>query len=253
MLNEGNRASQKQIVLKQAFIINRMRLEAIFFDAGGTLFYPDRSVTLAPLYERGLHPTDAQLYAAERHAKHDLDAVAARTHRVDQQYWENYYGYLLQSLNLNNVSLRLALVNAARTSSNWHCLLPGTRKILDKLGASYKLAVISNSDGRIATLLDASELAGCFRSVTDSGQVGHEKPDRRIFEAALRSLDVPPQKSLYLGDIYSVDYLGAVNAGMHGLLLDPAGTYATTATPRIESLAELEGKLREIEAAMAAR
>ena len=33
----------------------------------------------------------------------------------------------------------------------------------------------------------------------------------------------------------------------------PAGTYATTATPRIESLAELEGKLREIEAGMAAR
>jgi FMN phosphatase YigB (HAD superfamily) len=234
-------------------MMKAMRLEAIFFDAGGTLFYPDRSATLAPLYERGLHPTDAQLYAAERHAKHDLDAVAARTHKVDQQYWENYYGYLLQSLNLNDVSLRLALVNAARTSSNWGYVMPGTREILKQLAANYKLAVISNSDGRIAELFAASELAGCFLSITDSGQVGHEKPDRRIFEAALRSIDVSAERSLYLGDIYSVDYVGAVNAGMHGLLLDPAGTYATTATPRIETLAELESKLREIEAAMAAR
>ena len=241
-----------------SFVVSRiydekMRLEAIFFDAGGTLFYPDRDKTLAPLYERGIRPTDAQLYAAERHAKHDLDAVAARTHKVDQQYWENYYGYLLQSLNINDVSLRLALVNAIRTSSNWGYVLPGTREILDNLSANYKLGVISNSDGRIAKLFAASELAGCFLSVTDSGQVGHEKPDRRIFEAALRSLQVAAEKSLYIGDIYSVDYLGAVNAGIHGLLLDPAGTYATTPTPRIESLAELQGKLREIEAAMTAR
>jgi len=234
-------------------MMEMMRLEAIFFDAGGTLFYPDRDVTLGALYQRGIRPTDAQLYAAERHAKHDLDAVAARTHKVDQQYWENYYGYLLQSLNITDVSLRLALVNAARTSSNWGYVLPGTREILEKLAGSYKMGVISNSDGRIANLFAASELAGCFRSITDSGQVGHEKPDRRIFDAALRSLGASAEKSLYIGDIYSVDYLGAVNAGMYGLLLDPAGTYATTATPRIESLAELEGKLREIEAGMAAR
>lgn len=233
-------------------MMKRMRLEAIFFDAGGTLFYPDRDKTLAPLYERGIRPTDAQLYAAERHAKHDLDAVAARTHKVDQQYWENYYGYLLQSLNINDVSLRLALVNAIRTSSNWGYVLARTREILDNLGSNYKLGVISNSDGRIAKLFAASELDGCFLSITDSGEVGHEKPDRRIFEAALRSLQVAAEKSLYIGDIHSVDYLGAMNAGMHGLLLDPAGTYATTATPRIESLAELQGKLREIEAAMAA-
>lgn len=233
-------------------MMGTMRLEAIFFDAGGTLFYPDRDRTLAPLYERGICPSDAQLYAAERHAKHDLDAVAARTHKVDQQYWENYYGYLLQSLNINDVSLRLALVNAIRTSSNWGYVLPGTREILDSLAAHYKLGVISNSDGRIAKLFAASELAGCFLSITDSGQVGHEKPDRRIFEAALRSLGAAAEKSLYIGDIYSVDYLGAVNAGMHGLLLDPAGTYASTPTPRIESLAELQGKLRAIEAAMTA-
>ena len=229
-----------------------MRLEAIFFDAGGTLFYPDRDKTLAPLYERGIRPTDTQLYAAERYAKHDLDAVAARTHKVDQQYWENYYGHLLQSLNIADVSLRLALVNAIRTSSNWGYVLPGTREILDNVAANYKLGVISNSDGRIAKLFASSDLAGCFLSITDSGQVGHEKPDRRIFEAALRSLGAAAEKSLYIGDIYSVDYLGAVNAGMHGLLLDPAGTYATTPTPRIESLTELQGKLREIEAAMAA-
>lgn len=240
------------------FVVSRiydetMRLEAIFFDAGGTLFYPDRDRTLAPLYERGIRPTDVQLYAAERYAKHDLDAVGARTRKVDQQYWENYYGYLLQSLNITDVSLRLALINAVRTSANWGYVLPGTREILDKLARQYKLGVISNSDGRIANLFARSELAGCFLSVTDSGQVGHEKPDGRIFEAALRSVGVVAEKSLYIGDIYSVDYLGATNAGMHGLLLDPAGTYATTPTPRIQSLAELQGRLQAIEAAMAAR
>ena len=70
------------------------------------------------------------------------------------------------------------------------------------------------------------------------------KPNPAIFRAALAQLSARPEESLYVGDTYSLDYVGATNAGMRGLLLDVAGTYRDSGLPRIEKLEELEGWLR---------
>jgi hypothetical protein len=40
--------------------------------------------------------------------------------------------------------------------------------------------------------------------------------------------------------MYSVDYVGARNAGMDAVLFDVCGAYRERGLPRIESLAELE-------------
>jgi FMN phosphatase YigB (HAD superfamily) len=51
-------------------------------------------------------------------------------------------------------------------------------------------------------------------------------------------------ESLYVGDVYSVDYLGARNAGMQAVLFDVAGAYRDRDLPRVESLEQLENWLR---------
>ncbi len=165
--------------------------------------------------------------------------------RVDQQYWETYYRCVLEDLGIDDGPLP-ALVSAARTSANWTRVLPGTRATIESLGQHYKLGVISNSDGRVAKLLETCGLDDCFLKITDSGAVGHEKPDARIFQAALDSLDVAAEKSVYIGDIYSIDYVGARNAGLHAVLMDVCGAYANTASPRVESLQALETTLQQL-------
>src|SRR5258708_11923934 len=190
------------------FRIRSMLLEAVFFDVGSTLVFPNLELTLAPLLERGVRPEQAQLFAAERRAKREMDALMMQSGRVDQQYWETYYRYVLEDLRIDDGPLP-ALVSAARTSANWTRVLPGTRATIESLGQRYKLGVISNSDGRVATLLENCGLGGCFLKITDSGTVGHEKPDARIFQSALESLGVVAENSVYMGDIYSIDYLGA--------------------------------------------
>jgi FMN phosphatase YigB (HAD superfamily) len=47
-----------------------------------------------------------------------------------------------------------------------------------------------------------------------------------------------------VGDLYSVDYVGARNAGMQAVLFDVAGAYRDQEHPRVESLKELEGWLQ---------
>ena len=72
--------------------------------------------------------------------------------------------------------------------------------------------------------------------------VGHEKPHAVIFETALRAMEAKPQESLYVGDVYSVDFVG-----QHGrnaaVLFDVCGAYREKGLPRVESLEELVGMI----------
>ena len=51
-------------------------------------------------------------------------------------------------------------------------------------GRGYRVAVVSNADGRVRGLLEAAGLAPLLEFVVDSAEVGVEKPDPRIFHAA---------------------------------------------------------------------
>ncbi len=216
-----------------------MGVRAIFFDAGNTLVFADQTKTLAPLNSRGITVSESQIHAAERAARHYRDANAeTHSHNPDLQFWHIYYRELLGST--ADDALIDELVAAARTSGNWSIPLPNARNILSDLRQKYRLAVISNSDGNIASLFVRLGLADLFETITDSGQVGVQKPHPNIFHAALRSLDVRADESLYIGDVYSIDYVGARSAGMQAVVFDPYGTYAGNGVPRITRLEDLE-------------
>ena len=219
------------------------RVRAIFFDAGNTLVFADRSKTLAPLASRGLTVTEAQIHHAERAARQHRDAnAAAHAHNPDLQYWHIYYRELLGPS--AEEALLDELVAAARNSQNWSVPLPNAREVLTGLKAKYRLAIISNSDGSIGKLFERLGLADLFETITDSGNVGVQKPRPEIFHAALRSLGVSAEESVYIGDVYSIDYLGARAAGMHAIVFDPYGTYANNGIARITRLEDLESLLQ---------
>jgi HAD superfamily hydrolase (TIGR01509 family) len=223
-----------------------MPIDVIFFDVGNTLLFPDHEKTLAPLWKRGVHPDEAQLQGAERVARQEMDLLVSRTRKVDQQYWETYYSHLLRTLGITDISLRLELVSLARTSSNWSRIRSGTLEALDAIKKKYRLGAISNSDGHMAERLAACGFAGYFERIIDSAIVGHEKPSPEIFQAAVKAMSVTARQAVYVGDIYSVDYLGAQKVGMPAVLMDVAGVYATRNLPRMESLDELEAILSRL-------
>ena len=86
-----------------------------------------------------------------------------------------------------------------------------------------KLAVISNWDERLPTLLDRLALAHFFDATIVSALVGVEKPHPRIFETALAALGVEPSRALHVGDSRIDDFEGAQAAGMRALLLSRRG------------------------------
>jgi len=214
----------------------------IFFDVGNTLLFPNRARILAPLpAER--HPTLERWQAMERRTKQEFDA-GMMGGPVDHGFWWSFHTHLLEELGALDNGVRDALVANTQDSDNWDQILPGTRDALERIRQDYAIAVISNADGRIDLVLRRCGIIDCFQSITDSGIVGHEKPHPAIFEAALRAMKAEAAESLYVGDVYSVDYVGARNAGMDAILFDVAGAYRERQLARVDSLAELEGWLR---------
>ena len=215
----------------------------IFFDVGNTLLFPNRTRILAPLpAER--HPTLQAWQALERRTKSEFDQGLI-TGKIDHGFWWTFHTHLLNELGAFNEALRDELVANTQNSGNWDQILPGTRDVLDRIKEQYAIAVISNADGRIDAVLRRCGICDCFACITDSGNVGHEKPHPAIFAAALKEMKADPADSLYVGDVYSVDYVGARNAGMQAVLFDVAGTYRAQEHPRVESLAELESWLQD--------
>ena len=70
-------------------------------------------------------------------------------------------------------------------------------------------------------MLDELELRPKFDLVLASGEVGIRKPEPGIFFAALDQMEAQPQQSLYIGDNYWADVIGARQAGITPALLDP--------------------------------
>jgi HAD superfamily hydrolase (TIGR01509 family) len=210
----------------------------IFFDIGNTLLFPNRTRMLAPL-PSDRHPTLDQWQALERRTKTEFDQ-GMQSGRVDHGFWWIFHTYLLEELDETRDGLVQQLVENTQKSANWDQILPGTREALDRIHQKFRIAVISNADGKIERVLSRCGIADCFESITDSGIVGFEKPRPEIFESALRTMNARAEESLYVGDVYSVDYIGATNAGLQAVLFDVAGAYCERQEPRVNSVEQLE-------------
>lgn len=216
-----------------------MARKFVFFDVGSTLLFANRDRMLQPLYERGIVPSEKDLRGLECIVKNEFDDILEHDGRADHGFWDMFYMRLFEKHQLTDERLRQRLIANTRNSSNWDQMRPGTRDALERIAARYQIAVISNADGKIAELLGRCGIADCFRTITDSGIVGHEKPHPRIFETALASVGAQPAESLYVGDVYAVDYRGATGAGMEAVLFDVCGAYRDKGLPRVETLEEL--------------
>jgi HAD superfamily hydrolase (TIGR01509 family) len=229
-------------------VVANSKIKFIFFDVGNTLLFPNRERIHAPLARRGFVPDAEHLRDLECRTKNQFDEAMTGAMKAngstDHGFWWMFYTQLLAGIGLNDDVIRDQLVAAIRNSGNWDTIRPGTAEQLRELGEQYRLAVISNADGKIENVLRKCGIADCFRTITDSGLVGYEKPHPEIFRKAMLSMNAAPTESLYVGDVYSVDYLGATGAGMQAILMDVPGAYRDKGVPRVESLEELQTGLR---------
>lgn len=92
--------------------------------------------------------------------------------------------------------------------------LPGARSTLEGLrDRGIALAMVSNWDCALPQHVERLGLAHLFTTIVASAVVGAEKPDPRIFQAAIDALGAQPGRTLHIGDEQS-DVDGAAAAGL---------------------------------------
>lgn len=199
-------------------------LRAVLLDAGGTLIHPDRDFILALLAEEGIDADPRAYERARGRAREAVgDILRSTDPGTDATRSRAYFVALLTALGLprdrlENFGRRIRERHQA--GRLWIHMEPETAETLETLkAAGLRLAVISNADGRVAEYLDNAGLEGRFEFILDSALVGIEKPDPRIFAMACERLGVAPEETVYVGDTYEVDVLGARAAGIRAVLL----------------------------------
>jgi HAD superfamily hydrolase (TIGR01549 family) len=100
----------------------------------------------------------------------------------------------------------------------WHAYddtIPTLRSLRE---AGVRTCLLSNAGVPIRTVLDRDGITPWIDAVVLSYEVGHVKPDLRIFEAALAALDLPATSVLMVGDNANDDG-GGVAIGLRTLIL----------------------------------
>jgi putative hydrolase of the HAD superfamily len=85
--------------------------------------------------------------------------------------------------------------------------------------AGLKLAVVSNWDVSLASVLEGVGLAGLLDGVVTSAAAGAAKPDPAVFLRALELLQLRPEEAIHLGDSPELDRAGAAAAGIESVLV----------------------------------
>ena len=146
------------------------------------------------------------------------------------------------------VAEQLSLVHMAYLASTTR-LPAGHRTVLQTLAARYRLGLISNFDHEPTArrVLAAHGIEGCFEVMVISDGFGRRKPHPSIFHAALRDLGVSAGDAVYVGDSVTDDVIGAANAQLAVVWINPKGEPLPPGTPQpyavISGLGELPALL----------
>jgi HAD superfamily hydrolase (TIGR01549 family) len=229
----------------------RRPIDTICLDAGGTLVWPNWERVRDALAAHGVAVDASSLAAADPRVRRSLDEQHLIASSTDQSRAWNFFDAVLTAAGVElTSSVRRALSSVEeyqRTSNIWETVpafVAPTLVHLRRLG--YKLVVVSNANGTVRQAFRRVGLFDLVDVIVDSAEEGFEKPDRRLFDAALKLAGAQHSRAVHVGDIYHIDVAGARAAGLTPVLVDEAGLYPDADCHRVRSIAELPAWLERM-------
>lgn len=204
----------------------------VFFDLDRTLWDLDRNATeaLSDIYAK---------YDLKGRGIPDVDAFVLHYNEYNELLWDRYRRKLIDKNTLRALRFKQVLahygVKDQKLSDNVEQdfiheaprrkhLVPGAMELLDLIKYDYKLHIITNGFPETqAYKMEHSGLTPYFDVIVTSEGSGHAKPDRKIFDHALKLAKATKEESIMIGDDLAVDIVGAREAGWAQIFYNPIG------------------------------
>jgi len=235
-------------------VAERPPLDAVLFDAGGTLGRLDFEWMATAVTALGFELDAAALRDAEIEGRRRYDDSVGMPRPGDRPDEPSpplgaagdthaYFVGMLAQARVPEALVPRVLerwLERQRGPGLWSRRMEGAAEALAGVRAlGLRRAVVSNSDGRAEQHVRDWGLLGELEFVVDSQLVGVEKPDPRIFHIGLERLRLPAERVLYVGDIRCCDETGSRAAGLPFVLIDPTGEYAAPGSASIARISAL--------------
>jgi HAD superfamily hydrolase (TIGR01549 family) len=214
---------------------------AVTFDYGQTLAELDTEYLARRVAERGATVTRERLDQASPQAWKEYDAAKSRG-ETGRAAWSSFMRALLTGAGVRSSTAPGAEVTSTLVdflwseqprNNLWRRAIAGMSELCADLSThGVPLGIVSNSEGRLVELLDLMDLHRFFPVVADSGVLGVEKPDGRIFEYTAEHLEVETSDLIHVGDAWVADIEGALGVGARAIWIT-AEPGSQTLPPRV--------------------
>jgi putative hydrolase of the HAD superfamily len=196
-------------------------MKAVGFDFGQTLAELDYDFIAARLREQGV-AFDA--LSSLQHSKRAWDVYGEKKSEGHAVGWLAMMEEQLRGggAPAERISALAAWLWQEQPRKNlWRRPIVGMIELVRELGQrEVPLAIISNSEGHLAELVAELGWGDDFDVVIDSGRIGIDKPDPRIFAQACAALGVAASDLLHVGDSWEADVNGALGASASAVWFD---------------------------------
>lgn len=201
--------------------MSRAPVRALFFDVGGTLLRPWPSVGAIYAATANRHRLSGTPEQMERAFRESWAALKRPGLTVSRKEW--WRELVFRTLGQENEACFQELFELFARPDVWRVFPDVESTLREARDRGLHVGVISNWDERLRPLLQATGLTHWFDSMTISCEVGVEKPDAAIFQAALRGAGVNAGEAVHIGDNFNEDVRGAAAIGMRAVLVNRNG------------------------------
>ena len=209
------------------------RIQGVLFDATGTLF--ETRERIGAVYARRAAPHGVDLSTqrldgafarilAAAPPRVFPDCEACEIEDLEQEWWravvQSSFLAADDKVEFDDFATFFSELYAYYVTADAWALRPGARHVLSELKRrGFRTGVVSNFDQRLRVILQALEIDEFLDIVMIPAMCRAQKPDARIFEAALKALELPAAAVVYVGDDAEKDRAAGARVGMQ--CLDP--------------------------------
>ena len=209
-------------------------IQAVFFDAVGTLLFPDppaSEVYAAIAREEGLSDTVMEIEQRFRVAFRAEEKVDRAGGWVtgeprEENRWRRIVQATLPKLADPDAGFRRLFAHFSRPSA-WRVHPEAATVLLALQKRGVKLGIASNFDRRLDAVVGGLDaLTPARELIVISSGVGFRKPAAEFFAAVVDAAGCPADAILFVGDDIENDHDGAASAGLAPIMLDTDGRHS---------------------------